>query len=85
MVTAAVPDEMDTQLHLREVSVEVVPAAQPPQAGDPDVTCSEDGSRCLSREEVRALGRRVISERQRMIELLAAYDSQQLGPASSKH
>lgn len=74
---AAVPDEMETQLHLREVSVEVAPAAQPPQAGDPDVTCSEDGSRCLSREERQEIGRRVVAERQRAFALLETYDSRQ--------
>lgn len=42
-----------------------------------DVHCSEDGSRCLSREERRAIGRQVIAERQRAFALLDAYDSHQ--------
>jgi hypothetical protein len=58
--------------HLKDVSAN---HPMPPAAAD--VTCSEDGSRCLSREEVRALSRRIVAERQRMIALLAAYDSQQ--------
>jgi hypothetical protein len=72
---AAVPDDRETQPQLRAVSVEAAPAEHPAQPGDPDLTCSEDGSRCLSREERRAIGRRVIAERQRAFELLEMYDS----------
>lgn len=72
---AAVPEDLETQPQLRAVPVETAPADRAAQPGDPDVTCSEDGSRCLSREERRAIGRRVIAERQRAFELLERYDS----------
>lgn len=77
---AAVPDDRKTQPHLRAVSAEAAPAEHAAKPGDPYVTCSEDGSRCLSREEVRAISRRVVAEHQRLIALLAAYDSQQSQP-----
>lgn len=72
---AAVPEDLETQPQLRAVSPEAASADRAAQPGDPDVTCSEDGSRCLSREERRAIGRRVIAERQRAFELLEMYDS----------
>ena len=72
---AAVPDDLETQPHLRAVSAEAAPAKPAAHPDDPDVRCSEDGSRCLSREERRAIGRRVIAERQRAFELLEIYDS----------
>ncbi len=72
---AAVPEDLETQPHLRAVSAEVAPADNSAKPGDPDVRCSEDGSRCLSREERRAIGRRVIAERQRAFALLEMFDS----------
>ena len=82
---AAVPEDRETQPQLRAVSPEAASAEHPAQPGDPDVTCSEDGSRCLSRDEVRAISRRVVAKRQRMIALLAAYDSQQSEPTGTNH
>ena len=82
---AAVPEDLETQLQLRDVSTEATSADHHFKPGDPDVKCSEDGTRCLSREEVRAISRRVIAERQRMIALLSAYDSQPSGPPSPDH
>ena len=72
---AAVPDDLETQPHVRAVPAEAAPAEHAAQPDDPEVTCSEDGSRCLSREERRATGRRVIAERQRAFELLEKFDS----------
>ncbi len=72
---AAVPEDLEGQPQLRPVSAEAAPAEHAAKPGDPDVTCSEDGRRCLSREERRAIGRRVIAERQRAFELLEMYDS----------
>ena len=80
---AAVPDDLETQPHVRAVPAEAAPAESAAQSGDRDVTCSEDGSRCLSRDEVRAISRRAVAEHQRLIALLAAYDSQQSGPPST--
>ena len=82
---AAVPEDMERQPQLRAVSPNAAPAEHSSKPGDPDVTCSEDGSRCLSRDEVRAISRRVVTEHQRMIALLAAYDSQQSEPPSTNH
>ena len=65
--------EIQTQVptsHLKDVSADR--AQQPPDA---DVTCTDDGSRCLSLEERRAIGRRVIAERQRAFALLEMYDT----------
>lgn len=56
--------------HLKDASAD---HAQQPH-GD-DVRCSEDGSRCLSQKERRAIGRRVIAERQGAFALLEKYDS----------
>ncbi len=72
---AAVPEDLETQPHVRAVSADAAPAEHAAKSDDPDVTCSEDGSRCLSREERRAIGRRVIAERQRAFELLEMYDA----------
>lgn len=77
---AAVPEDLVTPPQLRAVSPEAAPAEHAPRSGDPDVTCSDDGSRCLSRDEARAIAHRVVAERQRMIALLAAYDSQRAEP-----
>lgn len=82
---AAVPDDLETQPHVRAVPAEAAPAEHAAQPDDPEVTCSEDGSRCLSREEVRAISRRVVTEHQRLIALLAAYDSQRSEPPGTNH
>ncbi|MDQ2651730.1 MAG: hypothetical protein M3Z20_01695 [Chloroflexota bacterium] len=82
---AAVPDDLKTQPQLRAVSAEPALAKHAAQPGDSDVRCSEDGSRCLSRDEVRSISRRIVAERQRLIALLAAYDSQQSEPPSANH
>lgn len=82
---AAAPEDLETQPPLRGVSAEATSAEHAERSGDPDVKCSEDGSRCLSRDEVRSIARRVVAEHQRMIALLAAYDNQQSEPSSTKH
>lgn len=82
---AAVPEDLETQPQMRAVSDEGASAENAAKPGDPDVTCSEDGSRCLSRDDVRAISRRVVTEHQRLIALLAAYDSQQSEPPSMNH
>jgi hypothetical protein len=82
---AAVPEDLETQPQLRAVSPEAASTEHAAKPGDPDVTCSEDGSRHLSRDEVRAISRRVVTEHQRLIALLAAYDSQQSEPPGTNH
>lgn len=77
---AAVPEDLETQQQLRAVSPEAAPADHHQQTGNPDDRCSEDGSRCLSREERLAIGWRVIAERQLAFALLAAYDRMQPDP-----
>jgi hypothetical protein len=84
-VMAAVPEDLETQPQLRAVSPEAASAEHPAQPCDPEITCSEDGSRYLSRDEVHAISRRVVTEHQRLIALLAAYDSQQSEPPSANH
>jgi hypothetical protein len=74
---AAKPEDLETQPQLRAVSAEAAPADHAARSGDPDVRCSEDSSRSMSRDEVRALARGVVAEHQRLIALLADYDSQQ--------
>jgi hypothetical protein len=56
--------------HLKDVS-----ADHAQQTLGDDVRCSEDGSRCLSQKERRAIGRRVIAERQGAFAILETYDS----------
>lgn len=82
---AAVPEDLEAQPQLRAVPAEAAPAAHAAKPDDPDVTCSDNGSRCLSREDVRAISRRVVAEHQRLIALLAAYDSQQTEPRGTSH
>ena len=74
---AAVPEDLETQAQLRAVSSEAVSAAPSSLSSDSDIHCSDDGSRCLSREERLAIGRNVIAERQRAFALLEAYDALQ--------
>ncbi|MCA9877602.1 MAG: hypothetical protein KC442_07465 [Thermomicrobiales bacterium] len=82
---AAVPEDLTTPPQLRAVAAETASTEHGPQPSDLDVTCSEDGSHCLSTDDVRTISRRVVAEHQRLISLLAAYDSQQSEPSGMSH
>ena len=66
---AAVPEDLETQPHVRAVPADAAPASH----------------QSPSRDEVRAISRRVVTEHERLIALLAAYDSQQSEPPSENH
>jgi len=72
---AAEQHDMESDAQARAGRLEDVSTGHAQQSHEADVTCSEDGSRCLSLEERRAIGRRVIAERQRAFELLEMYDT----------
>lgn len=74
---AAVPEDLETQAQLRAVSSEAVSAELASNSGEAQIGCGSVVS--LSRDEVRAMSRRIVAEHQRMIALLATYDSQQSG------
>lgn len=72
---AAERRDVASQARTHASDLKDVAAAQAQQPGETDVTCSDDGSRCLSLEERRAIGRKVIAERQRAFALLELYDT----------
>lgn len=70
------PVDAGRQHEVGASSAEEFASVRSSQPDASDLRCSEDGSRCLSRAQVRAISRRVIAQRQRAIAVLAAYDDQ---------